>query len=79
MESTRVRRNSLLNWSNVKSAILEAASGRAHKFNRVSKSEVQPWLEAKIQTAIGELVRSNPSKGKTIYPPIRVNEQVYTE
>jgi hypothetical protein len=56
---------SLLNWSNCKKLTLELASGRAHKFNRVSGS-VKNYLEARLRAEIEYLVRHHPSIGKTI-------------
>ena len=61
--------SSLLNKSLTKRAILDIAkSKRSHPFSRVSQ-EALTYLEMKHLRAIDDLVKQQPSMGKTIKIP----------
>jgi len=61
----------LLNKSSTIKYILETVKEtRSHKFSQVS-AETLNYLEGILRVSINGIIRSHPSKGKTIYPPIR--------
>lgn len=65
---------SLINWATCKRLVLDEASTRAHKFDRVS-GDVKDYLEARVRHGIISLVRSHPSVGKTISAGRTYNEK----
>ena len=65
---------SLLCRSAVKKLALEVASARHHEFGRVSK-EYLDWIEGRVRELVESSIRSLPSKGKTIYPPVRTGKE----
>lgn len=57
--------------SNVKKFLLDFAKTRPGlRMERVS-AEVFEWLEDEMGLKLRNFVRSLPSKGRTIYPPVR--------
>jgi len=68
---------SVLNKAQVKTLILDtAARTRFKAFTRVSE-EWYAYLEGQVQQIIERGVRSHPTVGVTLYPPVRrVKEEV---
>lgn len=65
--------NWYINKSNVKAHVLAMADKRAKKFTRVS-GETYEWLNGEVRRLVDNLVATHPTKGTTIYPPIRIKE-----
>lgn len=64
---------SVLNRSAVKQYALESQE-RYHKFTRVSK-EFLDYLEGRVLEIIKNTIFHLPTKGKTIYPPLRLDSK----
>lgn len=65
---------SLLNQKAVREYILAVAQGRAHKFERVG-GDVFVYLDEKLRRMCDQLVRMNPSVGKTVRSPYTKKEE----
>ncbi len=68
-DTTRRRPNhSLLNWRNCRQYALDYAKQvrPATNFDRISKDQVQPFLEGVVRKALERLVHTQPSGVRTI-------------
>jgi len=63
-----------INKATTKKKLLALAEGRAHKFERVS-TEVYTHLDGVVLQEMMNIVNRSPSKGKTLYPLIRLTNE----
>lgn len=62
----------LLNRGMMRATLLDiAADERFHSWTRIS-SDWEPYLIARIMAIMRSDIRAAPTKGKTLYPPVRV-------